>query len=354
MEPAFSPLQGLGFLLASWAVIGNDALQTLGPFLQANRGRTARGLQAAFLCSILCGVLLFGWWSGDGDASWGRLASYPSPPVLGWADLLPPVVVLLLTRCGAPVSTSFLLLTSFTPTSLPALLRRSLYGYGLALLVAGLVYGVIALGRRSGSAPPGNGSASGAATLSLSAAPLCDADQGPSPGQAALEAAPDPLAGTALLLQWIATGWLWSQWLIQDLANIFLDLPRRLALGPLLCCLLVLCLGVGLLLGADGGPLQAILRRKSGLDTPQETSALSLLYGTILAGLAVGGREPLSTTWVFLDLLAGRELALQLGPAPRPLAELARDLGHDLALAGLGLAVSVGLALALQPLRSPA
>ena len=32
-----------------------------------------------------------------------------------------------------------------------------------------------------------------------------------------------------VVLQWASTGFLWSQWLIQDLANIFVYLPRELS-----------------------------------------------------------------------------------------------------------------------------
>ena len=117
-------------------------------------------------------------------------------------------------------------------------------------------------------------------------------------------------------------------------------------------CLVVLCAGVCLLCRDHGGAIQGILRRKSDLDTPQACTGLCLLYGATLAVLAVTGQDPLSTTWVFLGLLAGRELALRLEPQPRPMAAVALDLVHDLALAGLGLAVSLMVALAVQPLRA--
>jgi hypothetical protein len=115
--------------------------------------------------------------------------------------------------------------------------------------------------------------------------------------------------------------------------------------------LALLCSGVCLLLAENGGAIQSIVRRKSGLAMPLASAALSLIYGLILTLLALLGREPLSTTWVFLGLLAGRELALLLQPGARPPAELALDLGRDLALAVLGLAVSLAVALAVQPLR---
>ncbi len=428
MDAVLSPLQLLGFLLAAWAVIGNDSLQTLGPFLEANRGRTPRWLQALALCAVLCGVMLLGWWRNGGDASWGRLDSYPQPSLFGWVELLPPLAVLLLTQVGVPVSTSFLVLTAFTPANLPALLRRSLFGYGLALAVGLLVYGAVALWLRwwrlrsaevgcdspqgvglagtnwtqaapaalpapDGSSPSGQelpaagplglaGEASGdsladaasrsaptsdALVTALSPAASCsrndatlarpDGSSAAAPersrpaGRFAISACPEVAAGTALVLQWLASGWLWSQWLIQDLANLFIYLPRHLGGGAMALALAVLCLGVWLLLAESGGAIQVILRRKSGLGTPLASAGLSLVYGLTLALLAVGGREPLSTTWVFLGLLAGRELALLLQPQPRPLVDLARDLGRDLALAALGLAVSLAVALAVQQLR---
>jgi len=161
----------------------------------------------------------------------------------------------------------------------------------------------------------------------------------------------DRLSRLALLLQWLASGWLWSQWLIQDMANVFIYLPRRLGGGAMALALVVLCVGVSLLLAENGGAIQEIVRRKSGLGSPSASAALSLVYGLILALLALRSSDPLSTTWVFLGLLAGRELALQLMPQARPLPAVVVDLGRDLALASLGLAVSVGGALLLQPLR---
>ena len=366
MDAALSPLQLTGFLLASWAVIGNDSLQTLGPFLQANRGRTPRWLQALALCAVLCGVLLLGWWRNAGDASWGRLASYPAPVQFGWPELLPPLAVLLLTQAGVPVSTSFLVLTAFSPANLPALLRRSLLGYGLALGVGLLVYGAVTwwstslttrsvvAGGDSSQGGEARGSDSNDGPCNGVSAPALSADSKPagpqrppcSGGSGAL-----PAAGLGLALQWLATGWLWSQWLIQDLANIFIYLPRHPGPGAMAFALGVLCLGVCLLVAEGGGAIQAILQRKSGLQAPRASAALSLVYGLILALLAIWGREPLSTTWVFLGLLAGRELALQLTPGAQPPAAVAGDLARDLALAALGLAVSVAVALAVQPLR---
>lgn len=334
LEPPLSAIQAAGFLLAGAAVISNDALQTLGTFLAANRGRIPRPLQALFLCALLCAVLLLGWGRSGGEPSWGRLDTFPLPERLFWVDLLPPLAVLALTRLGAPVSTTFLVLTAFTPANLPALLRQSLLGYGGALLSGGLVYGLVAwLQQRRGGERGG--------------------DQVEAQGRPHLEAL--PMEGQQewpwLALQWLATGWLWSQWLIQDLANVYVYLPRQLAAPQMGLSLAALCGAVCLLLASGGGPIQQRLTSKSHVDAPRAATLIAALYALILTGFSAVSRGPLSTTWVFLGLLAGREMALQLSLRERSVAAVAGVLGGDIARAALGLAVSVAVALVMPALR---
>jgi hypothetical protein len=316
--PPISPLQAIGFLLASYAVIGNDALQTLGTFLAGNRGRTPKAAQAAYLCSVLCLVLLLGWSRGEGDPAWGRLASFALPDHFGWVDLLPPLAVLGLTQWGAPVSTSFLVLTAFTPSNLEGLLLQSLAGYGAAFLLGGLVYGSVGW---------------------LLERPL-----------------PEPSARPLwLALQWAATGWLWGQWLVQDLANIYVYLPRRLSAVEMGASLLVLCAGVGVLIAEGGGPIQQLLADKTNSDDPRSSAMISALYGLVLFGFSQVSRFPMSTTWVFLGLLGGRELGIlwrrdAAADAGQPGA-VAVGIGRDILKAGIGLAVSLAVALAVQALK---
>lgn len=338
VEPPLSAIQATGFLLAGAAVIGNDALQTLGTFLAANRGRIPRPLQALYLCALLCAVLLLGWSRSGGEPSWGRLDTFPLPERLFWVDLLPPLAVLALTRLGAPVSTTFLVLTAFTPANLPALLRQSLLGYGGALLSGALVYGLVAwlLQRRGGD------------QVETQERPQLEEDL---PMEETVPMEERQQEWPWLALQWLATGWLWSQWLIQDLANVYVYLPRQLAAPQMGLSLAALCGAVCLLLASGGGPIQQRLTSKSHVDAPRAATLIAALYALILTGFSAVSRGPLSTTWVFLGLLAGREMALQLSLRERSVAAVAGVLGGDIARAALGLAVSVAVALVMPALR---
>ena len=112
--------QIIGFLLAAYSVVANDSLQTLGTYLSSNQERTPKSLQMLFICGIAAAVMLIGWSlhpsGGDlGDPAWGRLDNFPLPDNVNWVYLLPPIAVLALTQWGAPVSTSFLVLSAFVP-----------------------------------------------------------------------------------------------------------------------------------------------------------------------------------------------------------------------------------------------
>lgn len=310
-------MQLAGFGLASVAVMGNDALQTLGPFLTAERARRQRMPQALFLAGLLCAVMVLSWWAGGGDPAWGRLDAFPLPDPFRWRDLLPLLALLALTRLGMPVSTSFLVLTAVAPMQLGAMVRKSLAGYGLAFVVAFLVYASLAPWLEG---PPESPEAEHAEALP--------------PGENRWEA-----------MLWLATAALWSQWLVQDLANIYVMLPRRLHLPELGVTLLVLCGAVALVVVLGGGPIQGRLRSKSHAQDPRSTALISLLFGLVLLAFLGGNRLPMSTSWLFLGLLAGREVGLWTRGCGQPAAVMAKDLSLDLARAGVGLATSLAVAL---------
>ncbi|MEM6535040.1 MAG: hypothetical protein AAF613_05300, partial [Pseudomonadota bacterium] len=137
----------VGFMLAAYSIVANDAIQTLGTFLSSNSQRSWITLWF-YACSIIVAVMLYGWFVYDGDIAFGRLNSIPYPEGgVQWWHALPPLVLLFLTRYGIPVSTTFLVLTIFAMTGgaategvLGKMLTKSALGYLVALGAGGLVY----------------------------------------------------------------------------------------------------------------------------------------------------------------------------------------------------------------------
>ena len=308
----------VGFIVAAYSIVANDAIQTLGTFLSSNSHRPWWILWL-YACSILVAVLVYGWWANYGDVSYGRLEKFPEPAGgISWIHAIPPIFIVLLTRYGIPVSTTFLILTVFAPSNMQAILLKSVMGYGVAFAVGVAVYVAVARiveSRFISSFSPGR-----------------------NPGW------------YWVVLQWASTGFLWSQWLIQDLANIFVYLPRTLGLGLLIFAVLLMLLIHAIIFARRGGEIQGIVNSKTNTADIRSATIVDFIYGFILVFFKEWSNLPMSTTWVFLGLLAGRELAITFMVKNRPVKEAAVIAARDAGKATLGLAVSVALALGLPAL----
>ena len=102
----------LGFILAAYSVVGNDVIQTLGTFLTSNEKHQKWWVLWIFAATVLSFALIQGYVNNDID--YGRLDKFEMPTVFPWYYLLPPIVLLAITRSGIPVSTTFMILTLFS------------------------------------------------------------------------------------------------------------------------------------------------------------------------------------------------------------------------------------------------
>lgn len=303
----------IGFLIAAYAIVANDAIQTLGTFLSSNSNRPWWVLWL-YAGSVLLIVFLYSWFRYDGDVTYGRLEKFPEPAGgLTWLHVIPPVVVLVLTRFGIPVSTTFLVLTMFAPSNMGGMLTKSLMGYLVAFVLGLLVYRYVAktLEKRWIDSPS-------------------DA-----PGR------------TWVALQWCSTGFLWSLWLMHDLANIFVYLPRRLSIAYLVFAAVTMLVLHAIMFAFRGGEIQKIVLSKTNTTDIRSATVVDFLYAFILLFFKELNNMPMSTTWVFLGLLAGREIAITLNSKQKSLKATGKLVLSDGAKAGIGLAISVLLAIGL-------
>ena len=307
-------LMVIGFCLAAYSIVGNDVPQTLGTFISSNAHRPWWILWI-YTSTILTIVLLYGWWvSGVGDASYGRLETIPFPKEgMTWLYVVPPLILLFLTRFGIPVSTTFLVLTIFSPSSLSAMLTKSMLGYAVAFVVAIIIYRFVVK----------------KVTIYFS------------------QTRHHPPPRIWIAIQWVATGFLWSQWLIQDLANIFVYVPRVVPFWFMLFAIAVFITLLGIVFYKRGGAIQNIIDTKTGVQDVRSATIIDFMYALILLVFKEMSNIPMSTTWVFLGLLAGREFAMAMHLNEVNKYRTSRNVSKDAMKLMLGLAVSILLATAL-------
>lgn len=310
----------IGFLLAAYSVVGNDVIQTLGTFLSSNDHRPWWVL-SVFAGTILTIALVYGWQVNGGDVSYGRLLGdggfqnpkYQEPADIvgfGWPYLLPPLILLVITRFGIPVSTSFLILTFFNPKNLQGMVEKSMLGYLVAFGTALALFAAI-------SKPLEN------------------------------KWMNKPLTSTETkwwtVAQWVSTGLLWSQWLIQDFANIYVYLPRQVDATTLILTLIVFWILLGYIFYSKGGAIQSIVLAKTNTTDIRSATIIDLTFALVLFVFKEYSKVPMSTTWVFLGLLAGREIGIKYLLNKSVSKNTWKDLGKDLGKVFFGLVVSIAL-----------
>ena len=110
--------------------------------------------------------------------------------------------------------------------------------------------------------------------------------------------------------------------------------------------------GLGLLFYTGGEKIQEVVDEKSDVVDVRAATVIDFIYALILLYFKMHSKIPMSTTWVFVGLLGGRELAMAFRRANsdgRSTAEAFRLMGRDLLYVTIGFLVALLLASAINP-----
>lgn len=302
-----------GFLLSMYACVSNDIIQTLGTFLSANK-KTPFYYLWAFSVFVLAVTIITGWVVNDGDMSFGLLTRIPVTENFTFLYLLPPIILIILTRWGIPVATTFLVLSVFSVSDVSVIwmmLTKSVLGYIIAFFAAMIIYNIIGrpveryfyyTQKRSGN---------------------------------------EKISKWWMVAKWFSTAFIWSQWLVQDSAKLFVYLPRKASLIELLFVLLCFTIFLGILTYKRGGDIQKIVKMKTNVQDPRSATIIDIIYAFLLLYFINLNNIPMSTTWVFIGLLAGREIALYQRLRFESPKKMYKHIIKDLYKVTLGLIVSI-------------
>ena len=107
----------IGFWISMYSCVSNDVIQTLGTFLTTTK-KIPTWMIWGFTSLILIITIGGGWIINHGDMAFGRLERIPCPDHFTLVHVLPPIILLFLTKYGIPVSTTFLILSIFSANDL--------------------------------------------------------------------------------------------------------------------------------------------------------------------------------------------------------------------------------------------
>ena len=265
----------VGFSLAGWSVIANDSVQTLGTFIASKQKwfkwyTLASAASAAMIITVVCGWLIH-----DGDISYGRLNRIPYQEIR-WYHAVAPGILLLLTRIGIPVSTTFLVLSAFASTVvLEKMLLKSVVGYGIATIVAYICWIVIAK------------------FINEKFDEITD--------QWKINFWRNSV--------WVTSAFLWGTWLMHDVANIAVYLPRQLDASLLIIVLIYFSILLFYIFYIHGGPIQKVVLDKTGTRYARSATIINIIYAMVLYYFKELNDLPMSTTWVFCRIVVWKRVS---------------------------------------------
>ena len=103
----------------------------------------------------------------------------------------------------------------------------------------------------------------------------------------------------------------------------------------------------------QGGVIQKVVLDKTGTRYARSATIINTIYAAVLYYFKELNDLPMSTTWVFVGLLCGRELAISTMNKEYKFKYVFPLIGKDFIKMVFGLSISVGIVLAIHYIITP-
>lgn len=271
----------IGFALAAYAVIWNDALQTLMTFMHSNSDIPKKYLYV-WAASVLTTVLWYGFVVNSGDISYGRLWAKGYADIsIEWYVVFLPLVLVFLTRIrGVPISTSLLILSAFSTSGLfGEIVVKSLSWYVIAFFSAFFLW--------------------------LIAESLCK--------KFFIEPTQEHAKKSLYwrIFQSATTILLFATWLTHEMVVMAVFLPSDITIEIMVVITAIFLLWLAYTFSIWGGPIKTIITKKASTHQLITATMIDLVFFIVLLVFKEWSNIPMGTTWVFIGLLAGRQFAIR-------------------------------------------
>jgi hypothetical protein len=266
----------LAMIIASFAIVGNDSPQLIGTHL-ATRQDEKWYKTLAFVGVIFVVVLGLCWYFYDGEVHF-KILDNVSPRNINKYYLISPAILLFLTHNGIPTSSTFLVLSVFlNKANIMNMLTKTAASYFISFAASAYVF--LKILRRYKK-------------YLLSAS------------------SNDRYISLWNQLQLASTILLVINWLCFSISNITVFLPRKLSLHDFLLFMFILLYTLASVLSNKSNKMQEILLSKSGANNLKINVLINMLFSAVLFIFKVINNVSIATTFVFLGILAGKEIAI--------------------------------------------
>ena len=294
--------------LVTYNVVFNNSIQTIGLFIASNKNK---GIfyNLLFFSSIFVFTVLLSWFLTDREVHYHLLDTINYSRI-GLQFLLLPILLSFLTKKQVPLSATFLIIPLFADSStISSMVNKTTVSYFLSLIGSLIIYKFLYTKYKN-----------------------LLVDEKSDTGK------------IWIVAEYVSTGILWFSWLTVSLCNFVIFLPRKFDIIDLILFSIVGIITLYCILISNGGEIQKIIDQKSDVKNIKTTVIFNSLFAFALLFIQHMDNIPITSTWMFLGILAGRELAISV-TTKRLAGEKYRlclaKIWKDLRLAIIGIVLSL-------------
>jgi hypothetical protein len=296
-------------IIVAFAIIGNDSPQLIGTYL-ASKENEKWYKTFFFVGSIFFIALCWAWYFQGGELHFKILNNIPYREINSFY-LAAPAVLLLLTHFGIPTSSTFLILSIFMKGGdVFAMLTKTVTSYFFSCVFSGYAH-YIALRKY---------------------------------GKYLLSPFEKQKERMWNALQTLSTVALVANWLFFSMSNVVAFLPRKFSGYDFVFFLIMLLSILGLILSNKNNRMQRIVSSKKNAGNVRINTIINVVFALILFFFKTVNNISIATTFVFLGVLAGKDIALLLNERDaekknyrRTLSNILKDINKCILGVGISL-----------------
>lgn len=308
-------------ILALFTSIANNSFQIFGTFFLINK-KTPKWKMFLFIFGVFAVIILASWFLFNKELHFGKLNSIPYNNNLNIFHFLSPFVLIYLTHKKIPVSSTFLFTTLFSSGAVVhTILTKTIHIYILSFVFGFVLWKYIY--------------------------PFFATKIQKYMKSELLEMNNEKFWFT---MQYISTALLWFSWLFSNMSSALVFIPRQFDIKSLGILLLFSGIIIYYLIDNMGGNMQQLIKNKKNTDDIKSATMINIVYGCLIYIFQFSVNIPISTTWVFIGLIAGREIAITSSQNILIVSEIihknsVKRVIFDLLHAVLGVIISLGFAM---------
>lgn len=262
------------FMLAitCYTLIANNYIQSIGTFIINNKIKFKSNLifiTLSFTLSTLISWLIF-----DGNIDYNLLNNIEYKKNLAIAMIFIPLLLNVFTKYGIPVSATFLVIPLFSDSNtLNTMLIKTTTSYFLAFMVSFFIWNFIKKHFNH--------------LMKMDAKPNLFWN----------------------IMEYVTTSLVWIAWNMLNICVFVVFVDRKFNIYELIAVSLIVLVVLYIIMTGNNKQIEEIINEKNETENKKSIAVFNLVFALILIYIEFFSNVPLTTTWVFLGLLAGKDLS---------------------------------------------